>query len=90
MAEHNTKTIELDGPFAGWRAELRGSVSARILLDLESGVASRALEAFSKIVVSHNFKGIDGEPVTDILDAPVEALTATLEAWSKVNSINPQ
>jgi hypothetical protein len=88
--ENGNKIIELDGQFAGWRAELRGSVTARILLDLESGEASRALKAFSQIVISHNFKGLDGEPVADVLDAPVEALTATLEAWSKVNSINPQ
>jgi hypothetical protein len=89
MANAN-KIVTLDGDYAGWTAELRASVSANILLDLESGVASRALAAFSRIVVSHNFKGLDGLPVTDILDAPVEALTATLEAWSKVNSLDPQ
>ena len=85
-----TVKVTLEGEFAGWTAELRKSVSARILLDLESGVAHRALGAFAQLVVSHNFKGLDGKPVTDVLDAPVDALTQTLEAWGKGNQPDPK
>jgi len=86
----DTIKIALEGEFAGWTAELRKQVTARILLDLESGESSRSLAAFSKLIVSHNFKGIDGKPVDDILDAPVDALTQTLEAWGKANQPNPR
>ena len=48
----DTVKIALEGEFAGWTAELRKTVSARILLDLESGEASRALAAFAKLVVA--------------------------------------
>jgi len=85
-----TLKIALDGQYAGWTAELRKQVSARILLDLESGVAARALTAFAQLVVTHNFKGLDGKPVENVLDAPVEALTATLEAWGKANQPDPK
>jgi hypothetical protein len=86
----DTVKIALEGEFAGWTAELRKAVSARILLDLESGVASRALTAFAALVVAHNFKGLDGKPVENVLDAPVEALTATLEAWGKEIKPDPK
>jgi len=86
----DTIKIALEGEFAGWTAELRKQVTARILLDLESGESSRSLAAFSKLIVSHNFKGLDGKPVEDILDAPVDALTQTLEAWGKANQPNPR
>ena len=84
------RIITLDGEYAGWQAELRSGVSARILLELESGSSSRALEAFAKMVVSHNFKGLDGLPVKDILDAPIDALSATLDAWGKANQPDPK
>lgn len=82
--------ITLEGEFAGWHAELRKNVSARILLDLESGNAAKALAAFSKMVVNHNFKGLDGKPCDDVLDAPVDALTQTLEKWGKENQADPK
>jgi hypothetical protein len=85
-----TVKIALEGQYAGWTAELRKQVSARILLDLESGVAAQALSAFAKLVVTHNFKGLDGKPVDDVLDAPVDALSQTLEAWGKVNQPDPK
>lgn len=85
-----TVKIELDGVYAGWTAELRKQVSARILLDLESGEAARALAAFAKLIVTHNFKGLDGKPVEDVLDAPVDALSQTLEAWGKANQPDPK
>jgi len=85
-----TVKITLEGEFAGWTVELRKQVSARILLDLESGDSQRSLIAFSKLVVSHNFKGLDGKPVEDVLDAPIDALTQTLEAWGKANQPDPK
>jgi hypothetical protein len=85
-----TKIIQLDGEYAGWKAELRAGVSANILIELNSGDATRALTAFSKMVVSHNFKGLDGETATDILDAPIEALTAVLTKWSEANTLDPK
>ena len=85
-----TVKIALEGQYAGWTAELRKHVSARILLDLESGVAAQALSAFAKLVVTHNFKGLDGKPVDDVLDAPVDALSQTLEAWGKANQPDPK
>ena len=86
----DTVKITLEGEFAGWTVELRKQVSARILLDLESGDSQRSLIAFSKLVVSHNFKGLDGKPVEDVLDAPIDALTQTLEAWGKANQPDPK
>ena len=85
-----TIKIALEGEYAGWTVELRKQVSARILLDLESGQASRALSAFAKLVVAHNFKGLDGKPCEDVLDAPVDALTQTLQEWSKGNQPDPK
>ena len=86
----DTIKIALEGEFAGWTAELRKQVSARILLDLESGDSIRALQAFSKLIVKHNFKALDGNPCDDVLDAPVDALTQTLEAWGKGNQPDPK
>ena len=86
----DTVKIALEGEYAGWTAELRKVVSARILLDLESGDSQRSLTAFSKLVVKHNFKDLDGKPCDDVLDAPVDALTQTLEAWGKANQPDPK
>ena len=86
----DTVKIALEGEYAGWTAELRKTVSARILLDLESGDSQRSLVAFSKLVVRHNFKDLDGKPCADVLDAPVDALTQTLEAWGKANQPDPK
>lgn len=86
----DTVKIALEGAYVGWTAELRKTVSARILLDLESGDSQRSLTAFSKLVVRHNFKDLDGKPCDDVLDAPVEALTQTLEAWGKANQPDPK
>jgi hypothetical protein len=88
MAEN--RTIVLDGDFAGWKAEIRSGVSARILLDLQSSIPSRVLPAFAALVVSHNFKGINGEEIADILDAPVDALTELMSQWAKGNQLDPK
>lgn len=84
------RIVELDGEFAGWSAEMRSSVSANILIELNSGEPTRALAAFSKVVIKHNFKSIDGTPAVDILDAPIEALTALLTKWSEGNALDPK
>ena len=84
------RTIVLDGDFAGWKAEIRSGVSARILLDLQSSIPSRVLPAFAALVVSHNFKGLNGEEIDDILDAPVEALTELMAQWAKGNHLDPK
>lgn len=88
MAEN--RTIVLDGEFAGWKAEIRSGVSARILLDLQSSIPSKVLPAFAALVVSHNFKGINGEEIADILDAPVDALTELMAQWAKGNQLDPK
>lgn len=88
MAEN--RKIALDGEYAGWYAEVRGNITARFMLDIQSGEANRVLPAFAGIVVSHNFKGIDGEPVDEILDAPVEALVALMTEWAKGNRLDPK
>jgi len=88
MAEN--RTIVLDGDFAGWKAEIRSGVSARILLDLQSALPSKVLPAFAALVVSHNFKGINGEEIADILDAPVDALTELMTQWAKGNQLDPK
>ena len=88
MAEN--RTIVLDGDFAGWKAEIRSGVSARILLDLQTAIPSKVLPAFAALVVSHNFKGINGEEIADILDAPVDALTELMAQWAKGNQLDPK
>jgi hypothetical protein len=88
MAEN--RTIVLDGDFAGWKAEIRAGVSARILLDLQSSIPSKVLPAFAALVVSHDFKGLNGEAIDDILDAPVEALTELMAQWAKGNQLDPK
>ena len=88
MAEN--RTITLDGDFAGWKAELRAGVSARILLDLQSAIPSKVLPAVAAQGESHNFKGIIGEEIADILDAPVEALTEMMAQWAKGNQLDPK
>lgn len=85
-----TKKVTIaEGDFAGWSAEMHTGISANILLDLESGQMGRVFPALNKLVASHDFKGIDGQPVADLLDAPVEALTALLAAWYKETSLDP-
>lgn len=83
-----TVKIELDGSYAGWAIELRRNVSARILIELQGETAVQ-FAAFAKLVVSHNFKAIDGTPAEDILDAPVAAITAAMEKWATAISALP-
>jgi len=73
--------VNLEGEFAGWNAQLRRSVSARILIELQ-GDPTRQFTAFEKLVISHNFKDADGNAVESVLDAPITALTQTMEKWT--------
>jgi hypothetical protein len=84
----DTVKIELDGSYAGWTIELRRNVSARILIDLQGETAVQ-FAAFAKLVVSHNFKDIDGNATDDILDAPVASITAAMEKWAAAISSLP-
>lgn len=84
----DTVKIELDGSYAGWIIELRRNVSARILIELQGETAVQ-FAAFAKLVVSHNFKDIEGNDAEDILDAPVAAITAAMEKWAAAISTLP-
>lgn len=77
------KTIEiaLEGDYAGWTATMHKNVSARMLVDLQ-GEPNVQFPAFERLVVSHNFKGLDGQPCESILDAPLNALTQAMEKWA--------
>ena len=82
--------VNLSGSFDGWNATLRRNISAKILLDLQSGEAERQFNALKKLVVAHNFKDLDGNSADDILDAPVEALTELMGEWGKAMSELPK
>jgi hypothetical protein len=84
----DTVKLELDGSYAGWTIELRRNVSARILIELQGETAVQ-FAAFAKLVVTHNFKDIEGNPAEDILDAPVAAITASMEKWAAAISALP-
>jgi len=84
----DTVKIELDGVYAGWTIELRRNVSARILIELQGDTAVQ-FAAFARLVVSHNFRDIDGKTADDILDAPVAAITAAMEKWATAISALP-
>jgi hypothetical protein len=82
--------VNLTNEFAGWSATLRRNISAKILLDLQSGDAERQFNALKKLVVAHNFKDLDGNSADDVLDAPVEALTELMAEWGKAMSELPK
>lgn len=82
--------VNLSGSYDGWSATLRSNISARILLDLQSGDADRQFSALKRMVVSHNFKDLDGNLAEDILDAPVDSLTVLIGEWGKAMSELPK
>ena len=57
-------------------------VPARVFIELQSGSAERALTALQKLVITHNFLTEDGEPATEVLDAPMDALSDAITKWS--------
>jgi hypothetical protein len=88
--EYRTIDIALDGDFEGCAATLRADgISARIFVDLSSNSVERQMEAVKKLVVKHTFKDSDGQPVEDILDAPMDALSALVAKWGDAVSNLP-
>jgi hypothetical protein len=69
--------VHLDAEFAGWHATFRplSRISARVLIDLESDSIGTRLKAYTKMILSiENWKDLDGQPTSDPLEAPVQAL----------------
>lgn len=80
--DFRTVTVDLPAPFEGWQATLKAEgISARILIELQSGNEGRAATATKGLVLQHNFLTSTGEPAEDLLDAPMEALGAMLKLW---------
>ena len=88
--EFRTVTVDLPAPFEGWQATVKAEgISARILIELQSGDEARAMNATKTLVVEHNFLTATGEPAADVLDAPMEALGAMLKQWSEAVAALP-
>ena len=71
--------VHLDGDFTGWSAIFRPltRISARVLIDLESDSIGTRLQAYTKMILSvEGWKDLDGNPTSDPLDAPIQALEA--------------
>jgi len=81
--QFRTVDIVLPAPFEGWTATMKAEgVSARVLIELQSNDSARAMTALSSLIVKHNFLDDAGDPASDVLDCPMDALTATVQAWS--------
>jgi hypothetical protein len=81
--QFRTVDVKLAAPFEGWTATMKAEgVPARVFIELQSGNAERALNALKRLVVSHNFLTDDGEPATDVLDAPMDALSDAIAKWN--------
>jgi len=81
--QFRTVDIALPAPFEGWTATMKAEgVSARVLIELQSNDSARAMKALSSLIVKHNFLDDEGHPAPDVLDCPMDALTATVQAWS--------
>lgn len=85
QAKPSFRTVEitLAAPFEGWTATMRAEgVPARVFIELQSGNVERALNAFERLVVKHNFLNEDGESAASVLDAPMDAITSAITKWS--------
>jgi hypothetical protein len=81
--QFRTVEITLSAPFDGWTATMKAEgVPARVFIELQSGNAERALKALERLIVKHNFLTEDGEPATEVLDAPMDALSDAITKWS--------
>jgi len=88
--DFRTVTVDLPAPFEGWQATVKAEgISARILIELQSGDEGRAMTATKSLVIKHNFLTSTGEPAEDVLDAPMEALGAMLKAWTEAVTALP-
>jgi hypothetical protein len=66
-------------------------ISARVFIELSSSSVERQMEAVSRLVVSHNFKDQDGNLTDDVLEAPMDALTAIVAKWgTEVAALPPR
>lgn len=78
-----TVEVKLDAPYEGWVATMRADgISARVFVDLQSSNVGKQMEAMASLITAHNFLDENGEPVKDVLDAPIDALTAAISKWS--------
>lgn len=87
--EPRTVQASGSGDCADWHIVMRSDFSARMLEELRSGDAGRIMLSADKLVVSHNFPGIDGEVAASILDAvpldcAVEVVSAALVMIGKL------
>jgi hypothetical protein len=88
--QFRTVEITLSAPFDGWTATMKAEgVPARILIDLQSGEAERAMKAIERLITKHNFLTDDNEPAKSIIDSPMDALTQTIEKWSEAVAALP-
>lgn len=76
--------VRLDGDFTGWTAIFRPltRISARVLIDLESDSMGTRLQAYTKMILSvEGWSDLDGNPTSDPLEAPVQALENAAEKF---------
>lgn len=78
-----TVRIELDGDFAGWYAEMRANVSMNEVVEVQSENLPRIVVAMKRVIVSHNFKTVEGTPAADVGDADTRAWSQLIEKWGK-------
>lgn len=78
-----TVRIELDGEYAGWHAEMRANVSMNEVVEVQSENLPRIVAALKRVVVTHNFKTVDGQTATDLGDADTAAWSQLIEKWGK-------
>ena len=90
--QFRTVDISLPAPFEGWTATMKAEgVPARVFIELQSGDVERAMTAVEKLVLKHNYLNDLGEPAASVLDAPMDALSATISAWSEaVQALPPR
>lgn len=82
MAPRTVTVTLTDAPYEGWTATMRAEgISARVFIELSSGSVERQMEAVGRLIISHNFKDEDGNPTDDVLEAPMDALTAIIAKW---------
>ena len=83
--------VHLEGDYVGWHATFRplSRISARVLIDLESQSTATRLQAYTRMILSvEGWKDLDGNPTTDPLDAPIQALeSAASSCVAKVTEL---
>ena len=85
-----TVDISLSSPFDGWTATMKADgIPARVFIELQSGDVERSLEAVARLIVKHNFLDDEGVAAKSVLDAPMDALTETIQKWSEAVATLP-